>query len=297
MVLRQSFTRAALQSALISIDFPFASDGNHCALHCMSAEPYDASDSAVDAVILGSDSDCPRCHNPKHNEYHPRQPDQYAIGDICAIHETPNTPVHLVTHHTPPRPSTGGHGRPAVVVNSSRKAGRDSGTRRAQQTMCRICLLATFGHEGDITKLSQILQFFSLPVYPHHALFKCSRDPPHVHTSPEWCEHNTWLMAYIFNSRATISGRWENRGAPSDPPSTYRVDSDDTEDSELCALIDACEQKLADWEKLLQQNPGLAEKWFQEYQVRIFAFQCEVERILTLSLCRRITRGSERNEV
>ncbi|OJT11020.1 hypothetical protein TRAPUB_12474 [Trametes pubescens] len=132
--------------------------------------------------------------------------------------------------------------------------------------MCRICLLATFGHEGDITKLSQILQFFSLPVYPHHALFKCSRDPPHVHTSPEWCEHNTWLMAYIFNSRATISGRWENRGAPSDPPSTYRVDSDDTEDSELCALIDACEQKLADWEKLLQQNPGLARKWFQEYQ-------------------------------
>lgn len=242
----------------------FSFDATHFALHCMSAQPQAAFDPAVDAVTLGSE-DCPRCHNPDNSEYRPPQSGQHAVGDICAIHETPTTPVHIATGHTPPYRgpalATRGLGRPAVVLRSARKARRNA--QRARQTECLLCLLATFGHEGDITKLSQILQFFSVPVYPHHMLSECSRLPPHVHTSPEWCEHNAWLFAFAFSSPAAISGRWENRGAPSRPPSSYRLDENSHR-----ALVDTCEQKRAEWEELIKQNPGLAEKWFQEYQVR-----------------------------
>ncbi|EIW54305.1 uncharacterized protein TRAVEDRAFT_74428 [Trametes versicolor FP-101664 SS1] len=235
-----------------------------------------ASDVAADSdAITGSDplapqfdsTDCPRCHAPNSNEYHPENTDERSAGDIWVIEETPTTVVRRATRpgrslHRGPRKHEGG-GRPAVILKARARRPPNGAQRIRSTAMCSICLLATFGHEGDIAKLSRILQFFCLPVYPHHVLSECSRHPPHVHTSPEWCEHNAWLIAFAFDSSAAISGRWKNRGTQSRSPSqsSYRLD-----DEALGALLDVCEQKRAEWDALMGQDPGLAQKWFQEYQ-------------------------------
>ncbi|KAH9855718.1 hypothetical protein C2E23DRAFT_546099 [Lenzites betulinus] len=229
----------------------------------MSTQPDCTAVNAHSVSGSSESTDCGRCHAPDYTEYCPSQPSPPAVGDIWAIQETPGTFVRIATgHENRKSSSTKRKGRPAVFLQPGPRRGRArKGVQGPQQTKCLICLLATFGHEADITKLSQILQFFSLPVYPHQALSApdCSQTPPHVHTSPEWCEKNAWLIAYSFKSSATIDGRWENPSAQSG--SSYRLG-----EKSLSALLDVCEQKRREWDQFIQQHPDVAKRWFQEYQ-------------------------------
>lgn len=255
-----------------------------------------ASDAAAETIsnpiALRADStDCPRCHAPINNEYHrnPEHPDRPDVGDIWRLKETPATFAHLATR----RPVSGRRKfRPAVILRpGARRA--PGGAENILKTMCRIFLMGTFNRESDITKLSSLLGFFCLHVFPHQALSNRLRHPPHVHTSPEWCRQNAWLIAYAFDSSAAIDGPWENRDAPSRPYSSYQLD-----DESLGAVLEACEQKKAEWEQLIERDPELAKRFFLEYQVRIItSAHCEVGCVLIPRSYRRKMQRSEGNGV
>ncbi|KAI0629494.1 hypothetical protein C8Q77DRAFT_1140664 [Trametes polyzona] len=216
------------------------------------------------AMHMSPSTECSQCLDPDHDGYNPTN-DIQQPGDICAIHESPSAPVRLATDKTPytGTPAPGQGPRPAVLLRPAPHIPRPCAAGRTQSSKSRICLCATFNHEGEKEKLPRISQFFCLPISPHNELSAHQLLPPHFHTRPEWPQRDTWLLAYSFESSGTITGRWQNKGPPppQHQPSSYRLDGDD-----LAALVDMCEKKREEWDLLVQEQPELAKEYYREYQ-------------------------------
>ncbi|KAI0819190.1 hypothetical protein BC628DRAFT_1423987 [Trametes gibbosa] len=217
-----------------------------------------------DSGLPPDTGDCERCHSPETEQYIPVNANRFFPGEICAIHESPFTFVHLATRETSYRgtPIEGQGARPAVIVQpAARQPHLPPSAARNPRRKHQICLLATFGGEADVSRLCAILQFFCVPTYPHRQLHARLRLPTHVHTSPEWCGDNTWLIAYPFPTISEVPFRWSNRGPNNLRGSSFRLD-----DEQRVVLRDLSQQKRTEWEELLAHDPDVANRYYKEYK-------------------------------
>ncbi|KAH9846488.1 hypothetical protein C2E23DRAFT_575167 [Lenzites betulinus] len=212
-----------------------------------------------DAAPLGDSGDCTRCHIPNTDQYVPVENTSLLPGDICAIHETPFTFVRLATNGPAYNGKPDTH--PAVIIHlgSRQRHLRPSAARKPWRKHT-ICLMDTFRDESDISRLPSILRLFCAPVSPHRQLHARLCLPPHIHTSPEWCKPNAWLIAYPFSSNATIDERWMHRD-PDNRRGPFHVD-----DGQRASILDLSEQKRTEWEELLNRDPDAANQYYKEYK-------------------------------
>ncbi|KAI0664039.1 hypothetical protein C8Q70DRAFT_944845 [Cubamyces menziesii] len=211
------------------------------------------------------EADCPRCNSLVTTEYTPTGlPGR--VGDICAIQESPNVPVHEILTGLPPRyPSDtisdttetvgsnvqttpeywrGFKSRPCIVTRSSQAS-----------VPAEVCLMATFGHTAALRDIPEILQRFCVPVYPH-----LIPSMQHLHTCPEWMREDGWVLARRMLSTSHISGRWRNMRSETPEKSAFKVDEE-----ALLSLLELCERKQEEWDTLVQREPEARARCLTEY--------------------------------
>ncbi|KAI8978348.1 hypothetical protein BD414DRAFT_580151 [Trametes punicea] len=218
---------------------------------------------------------CSRCQEPCTDEYLPaRDAKAYLPGEICAIKDSPDVPIYLLLTGGRPPPTQSDNSRSVQFssVVSARTAA--SGVRDGYNprpcivlepapTMSHvgslICLMATLVGRSQLDELCEILKLFCVHVSPHSPANLA--DHEHIHTYPEWCKDNTWLIAFRYSSTVSIEGRWRNYRSQTQPHSSFKLDATYMEE-----LIRLCERRLEEWEKIVQDNPTARKAYLRDYR-------------------------------
>ncbi|KAI0824975.1 hypothetical protein BC628DRAFT_1376826 [Trametes gibbosa] len=237
---------------------------------------------------------CDDCRLPSMTPYKPN-PHLYAVGDICAIFETPSVPVYLIlTQGPPPSGSTsriyqsarsmlaGLHNAKAAVTGrtSSHSGGstESSDTRpkpalilqdvilpyeEGDSDKVTVCLLATFRATFHREDLPLILRHFCIPVSPHHL---ATEGEVHIHTIPQWEKSESWLIAIPFQSkvRERICGRWMDKRKEAEPDGSFKLNV-----QARAALQIECEMRRQEWERQChEEGSTLANDALKDYKSR-----------------------------
>ncbi|KAI0669548.1 hypothetical protein C8Q78DRAFT_992659 [Trametes maxima] len=205
---------------------------------------------------------------------------EYIPGDICAIQESPDIPLHQILGHSPPP-----HSRPQTLTGTapsnatgSRASAASPGTNKGysprpcvvwkrrpfrSNALTYVSLMATFVGQSDRSKLSEILRNFVVPVSPHVHVDMDADDPEqHVHTHPEWTMDNSWIIAYVYSTQGHIVGSWKPQDVDRNKPDVFYT----LDEQELAALRALCERKKAEWEDLIKSDPNTVARCLKDYQ-------------------------------
>ncbi|KAI0774867.1 hypothetical protein BD413DRAFT_307411 [Trametes elegans] len=222
-----------------------------------------------------------QCNAPALSPYIPDpRTNFYSEGDICAIRESVATPVFILLTGRPPasqgsvpnrtwgslrssgwtinRESTDGIGlneyskqpRPCVVLGLTKIS--------PPPATATICLMATFYGAKSPTKLPQVLQHSCVPLSPHYL---ASHGQAHAHTSSEWSNDVTWIIAFRFRSSCPIQGRWEDRKSRDKPGASYKLSQHESD-----KLLNVCNQRRLQWDTLCLKDPKLPHFALQKFK-------------------------------
>ncbi|KAM5537902.1 hypothetical protein V8D89_008378 [Ganoderma adspersum] len=182
----------------------------------------------------------------------------YCQGDVYGLRESVYTPIYDILVHT--FSQLGGEsdalkrsqrsfdeftsvpngirgGRPAVIMKD------DDDNRPGLM----VCVATTYDGE-DISKLPRIFQHFSIRIASHDNV------PPedHVHALPGWDRQNAYIIAWPFQSTATLESVWTTQANDETKKVRQVLGRDAME-----FLVTECTKRKEKWEKMCE-DPRVA---------------------------------------
>ena len=194
---------------------------------------------------------------------------QYCQGDVYGLRESVYTPIYDILVHTFSRlggesdafrrsqrsfdevtnvPNFIRGGRPAVIM-------KDDDDNRLGLMVC----VATTYKGVDISKLPRIFQHFSITLTPNDNIPL----EDHVHALPGWDRQNAYIIAWPFQSTATLEDAW-----------TAQADEESKTVSQVLGkgamefLVTECTKRKEQWEKMCA-DPQMALELEAELRVSV----------------------------
>ncbi|KAI0629497.1 hypothetical protein C8Q77DRAFT_1140669 [Trametes polyzona] len=256
--------------------------------HSKSSVASPAGDGRTDsAADTAPRPQCVSCDKPLTVSYIP-DTNTLQRGDVCAVHETVSTPVWLLLRdrrppsQCPPENMSWGTAQYAARVRSQASKSRshastfpteyarpavvftkvDLSKTLPSKDPVNICIMTSLKGVDNSRNLPHVLRHLCIAISPH---IEAVPGVAHTHTTPEWKREGTWLLLYRFTTiLERVTGRWTDTISEDQRITSFNISVE-----ELKRLDVLCTTRLASWDLMCANDPGLRERSLKEYQARV----------------------------